>query len=393
MSRIKVVTVVGTRPEGIKMAPVVCALNRRRDLFHHTFVSTAQHREMLDDVLTAFGLKPDIDLQLMRPNQSLAQFASRALTELAAVFARFQPEVVLVQGDTTTVMAAGLAAFYGHVKTGHVEAGLRSFDRENPFPEEINRKIAGAVADFHFAPTEGARMNLLREGVPRGQVFVTGNTIVDALRSIRIDDRFENPELDAIPFRGRRVLLITAHRRENHGAPLRSICAALKRIVDRFPDTEVVYPVHLNPNVLGPVRDALGSVPRIHLVAPASYGDLLRLMQRCYAILTDSGGIQEEAPSFHKPVLILRQVTERPEVIDAGAGRLVGTDEESLVSETSQLLSEPGLYKAMSSSRNPFGDGKAAERIINILAERLRPHRQAKQSGASRSLGEAVMSS
>jgi UDP-N-acetylglucosamine 2-epimerase (non-hydrolysing) len=372
MRPIKVVTVVGTRPEGIKMAPVVRALNGRQDTFRHTFVSTAQHREMLDGVLGAFGLKPDIDLELMQPDQGLAHFAARALSKLSDLFAELAPDVVLVQGDTTTVMTAGLAAFYQRVKVGHVEAGLRSFDRWNPFPEEINRRIAGCVADFHFAPTERARVNLLREGVPPESVFVTGNTIVDAVRSICVGGDFEDKALNGVPFARRRVLLVTAHRRENHGAPLDSICEALRTLVAKFEDVEVVYPVHLNPRVHGPVRRKLGSTSRVHLTDPVSYGDLLRLMNRCHLILTDSGGIQEEAPSFHKPVLILREVTERPEVIETGAGKIVGTDANRIVRETTRLLRDRAAYQAMSSAENPFGDGHAAERIAERLVTILR---------------------
>lgn len=353
------------------MGPVVRELSRRRDLFQATLVSTAQHREMLDHVLRAFGIQPDIDLQLMQPDQRLGHFASRALSTLSDLFADLAPDVVLVQGDTTTVMTAGLAAFYQRIKVGHVEAGLRSFDRQNPFPEEINRRIAGVVADFHFAPTEGAKANLLREGVPPENIFVTGNTIVDALRTISLEGGFENGRLKSLAFHHRRVLLVTAHRRENHGAPLRSICEAVKALVERFADVEIVYPVHLNPNVRQPVHAALGSIPRVHLIDPVPYEDLLRLLQRCHFILTDSGGIQEEAPSFHKPVLVLREVTERPEVIQAGAGRIVGTDANRIVEEASRLLSDPAAYAAMSSAKNPFGDGHAAERIVQILAERL----------------------
>ncbi len=371
MTRFKVATVVGTRPEGIKMAPVIQALNRRKDVFDHTFVSTAQHREMLDHVLQVFGIRPDVDLQLMQPDQRLAHFAARALAALSDLFAQLAPDAVLVQGDTTTVMIAALAAFYHGVKVGHVEAGLRSFDRRNPFPEEINRRMAGVVAELHFAPTERARGNLLREGVAPESVFVTGNTIVDALQSMPLEGGFENEELNSVGLDRHRVLLVTAHRRENHGPPLISICEAIKTLVATFEDVEVVYPVHRNPNVQGPVRNALGSTPRVHLVDPVSYGDLLRLMKRCRLILTDSGGIQEEAPSFHKPVLILREVTERPEVIEVGAGRIVGTDSARIVEEASRLLSDAEAYRAMSSAQNPFGDGHAAERIVNILAETL----------------------
>jgi UDP-N-acetylglucosamine 2-epimerase (non-hydrolysing) len=369
--RIKVVTVVGTRPEGIKMAPVIQAINRRKEDFDHTFVSTAQHREMLDSVLRAFGLKPDIDLQLMKPDQRLSQFASTALSSLSDLFVRLRPHAVLVQGDTTTVMTAGLAAFYNGIKVGHVEAGLRSFDRRNPFPEEINRRITGCVADLHFAPTERARMNLLKEGVPEKRVFVTGNTIVDALQSIPRNGGFENPELNSLDLGKRRMLLVTAHRRENHGPPLAAICQSLKALVSKFDDLEVVYPVHLNPNVREPVHACLGSVQRIRLIDPVSYGDLLRLLQLCHFILTDSGGIQEEAPSFHKPVLILREVTERPEVIEAGAGKVVGTNQHRIVAEASRLLANRQAYQQMSSAPNPFGDGRAAERIAQILTEAL----------------------
>jgi len=371
MKRHKVVSVVGTRPEGIKMAPVVRAFTQRSDIFEHILVSTAQHREMLDDVFRIFGLKPDIDLQLMQPNQRLAQFAARSLARLSDLFVELAPEAILVQGDTTTVMTAGLAAFYQGVKVGHVEAGLRSFDRRNPFPEEINRRIAGCVADLHFTPTTGARDNLLREGVAPESIFVTGNTIVDALRSMPLDGAFESAALNAVPFSTRRVVLVTAHRRENHGAPLAAVCAALKILAERFPDLAIVYPVHLNPNVQVPVREALGNTPGIWLLDPLSYTDLLKVMNQCHLILTDSGGIQEEAPSLHKPVLILRAVTERPEVVAAGAGRLVGTDTDRIVSEASRLLTDPAAYLQMSAAANPFGDGTAADSIVRILAQSL----------------------
>jgi UDP-N-acetylglucosamine 2-epimerase (non-hydrolysing) len=371
MSHRRVTVIVGTRPEGIKMAPVVRALRDRPEQFQTTVVSTGQHREMLEQVLSAFGIRPDVDLGLMQRDQGLAEFAARSLSAVSRLIADLKPDAILVQGDTTSVMTAALAAFYNGVKVGHVEAGLRSFDRRNPFPEEINRRVAGCVADLHFAPTEGARANLLREGVPPASVFVTGNTIVDALRSIRLDGDFENASLSSAPFGTNRVLLVTAHRRENHGAALLSICQALKALVERFDDVQVIYPVHLNPNVTGPVREVLGSTPRVRLIDPVSYGDLLRLMKRSYLILTDSGGIQEEAPSFQKPVLILRDVTERPEVVEAGAGKIVGTETHRIVEEAARLLSDPAAYQAMTSARNPFGDGRAAERIVDILAESL----------------------
>jgi UDP-N-acetylglucosamine 2-epimerase (non-hydrolysing) len=371
MKRFKAVTVIGTRPEGIKLAPVIHALRRQPHRFEQTIVSTAQHREMLDHVLHGFGIRPDIDLQLMQPNQRLAHFAARALSNLADLFAELAPDVVLVQGDTTTVMAASLAAFYQQIKVGHIEAGLRSFDRRNPFPEEINRRIAGCLADLHFAPTERARQNLLREGVPPDHIYVTGNTIVDALRSMALEGAFESEALNAVDFTSHRVLLVTAHRRENHGAPLEAICCAMKTLTARFDDIAIVYPLHLNPNVRTPVRRMLGTTPRVHLINPVSYGDLLRSMQRCHFVMTDSGGLQEEAPSFGKPVLILRGVTERPEVIEAGAGKIVGTDTSQIVAEASRLLKDPKAYQAMSSAENPFGDGHASERIVGILEHAL----------------------
>jgi UDP-N-acetylglucosamine 2-epimerase (non-hydrolysing) len=372
MSRIRIFSIVGTRPEVIKMAPVMRALDRDACGLS-SVVTTAQHREMLDQVMSVFHIEPDIDLGLMQHDQSLAGFASRSLLALSDLFEREKPDCILIQGDTTTVMTAALAAFYNSVKVGHVEAGLRSFDRLNPFPEEINRHVAGCLADFHFAPTERSRQNLLREGVREADVFVTGNTIVDALLSIPLKDSFEDPGLASVDLEGKRIILVTAHRRENHGEPLRSICRALKKLVAGFDDIRVIYPVHLNPNVSRPVHDELGGVSGIKLVNPVSYSDLLRLMKQSYLIQTDSGGIQEEAPSFHKPVLVLRELTERPEVVEAGAGRVVGTDSERIVKEASLLLSNSSEYKKMSEVRNPFGDGHAAERIVEILTRRLHP--------------------
>jgi len=353
------------------MAPVIRELERHGAVFDHTLVATAQHREMLDQVLAVFSLKPDIDLDLMEPNHSLAEFASRSLSSLSELFSRLRPDTVLVQGDTTSVMTAALAAFYLGIRVGHVEAGLRTADRRNPFPEEINRRLAACLTDLHFAPTERARLNLLGEGVPDDAIFVTGNTVVDAMRSLTMSDGFDDPSLAGIDLTGRRLLLVTAHRRENHGAPLRSICEALKTLAARFDDLEIVYPVHLNPNVNGLIREELSNTPRVHLVEPVAYVDLLRLMKRCYLILTDSGGIQEEAPSFGKPVLVLREVTERPEIVEANAGRVVGTDAARIVEAASLLLDDKSEYAAMSAARNPFGDGHAAERIVSILAQRL----------------------
>src|SRR5438132_9136732 len=373
MSRHRVVTIVGTRPEVIKMAPVVRELDRWPSVFDHTLVNTSQHREMLVPALTLFGIEPDIDLKLMEENQSLGSFASRSLFSLSKLLAELKPDIILIQGDTTTVMTAALAAFYQDIEVGHVEAGLRSFNRRHPFPEEINRRFVGLLADLHFAPTERARQNLLRDGVAEDSIFVTGNTIVDALQSIPPAETFDDQSLDHIDYDRLRILLWTAHRRENHGAPLLSICRGLKELVGKFDDIEIVFPVHLNPNVRSLVKEELSGIPRIHLIEPTSYRDLLGLMRRCNLILTDSGGIQEESVSFHKPVLVLREVTERPEVVEVGAGKVVGTDTQRIVDEVSSLMTDERRYKQMSTAENPFGDGHAAERIVNILAERLNP--------------------
>jgi len=370
MNRPRILTIIGTRPEAIKMAPLILELQAAAGRFQHTLVSTAQHREMLDQVLTVFGITPDIDLGLMQPNQTLADLTARALTSLTGVFAEHRPTLVLLQGDTTTVMAAALAAFYQRIPVGHVEAGLRTTERYNPFPEEINRRIASVLADLHFAPTERARANLLREGVAPESVFVTGNTIVDALRRMPLTDEFASDSLRNLPLAGRRLIVVTAHRRENHGPPLHDICRALRTLAEKFPDLAIVYPVHLNPNVRNAVNAELGGMPSIHLIEPLPYPDLLRLLARSELILTDSGGIQEEAPSLRKPVLVLRETTERPEVIEVGAGMLVGTDPERIVTEASRLLTDPAAYGRMANVVNPFGDGHAAERIVGILADR-----------------------
>jgi UDP-N-acetylglucosamine 2-epimerase (non-hydrolysing) len=371
MRRPKILTVIGTRPEAIKMAPVVMELRRAADRFEHRLVSTAQHRQMLDAILQAFRITPDLDLDLMRPNQNLTDLTARAITALGAVFSSEKPDAVLVQGDTTTVMCASLAAFYQHIPVGHVEAGLRTFNRREPFPEELNRRVVSCMADLHFAPTDGARANLLREGVAPEAVFVTGNTIVDALRLMPVDGPFDSEPLRRIPLEGRRVILVTAHRRENHGEPLRAICRAIRALAEADDGLEFIYTVHPNPNVQAVAAEELNGRPGIHLVAPLSYPDLLRLMSRCWIILTDSGGIQEEAPSFHKPVLVLRDATERPEVIESGAGQLVGTNTDRIVSAVTQLSHSPESYARMSSAPNPFGDGEASRRIVEILAKRF----------------------
>lgn len=366
-SRQRVAVVIGTRPEAIKMAPVVRGLLERPEHFETLLVSTGQHREMLDQVLDYFRLRVDIDLELMSHRQSLGDFAARAVASVDSALAAIEPDVVLVQGDTVTVQAAALAARYRKIRVGHVEAGLRSFDDENPFPEEINRRMTGALATYHFAPTERACRNLLREGVKESSVFITGNTVVDALRMVPLQGEFDDPALRRVPFGEKRVVLVTAHRRENHGGGLDSVCRAVKALVQEEDDLCAVFPVHRNPDVSGPVRRILDGVDDVHLVEPAGYRDLLRIIDRSSLILSDSGGIQEEAPSFGTPLLILRDVTERPEVVEVGAACLVGTDTERILTEARRILGDPEAYREMTAAENPFGDGRAAERIVEIL--------------------------
>ncbi len=375
MIRRKVVSIIGTRPEVIKMAPVIEEL-RARPGFEQVVLSTAQHRQMLDQIAAVFGIEPDIDLGLMREDQGLADFASRSLSALSDVFTSLEPDAVLVQGDTTTVMTASLGAFYQGIPVGHVEAGLRSFDRRNPFPEEVNRRVAGCVADFHFAPTEGARANLVREGVPSERVVVTGNTVVDAERlTVGRYTGFSDPRLEAIGTDGD-VVLVTVHRRENHGPRLRSICRALRTLATRAPSVRIVLPVHLNPSVRSTVLQELGDTDRVHLFPPLPYQDVLQLMRVARLVLTDSGGIQEEAPFFRTPVLVLREVTERPEVLEAGFGRLVGTDEDRIVQEAARVLFDDAVHQEMTAGENPFGDGYAAGRIVDFLEAALGLERQ-----------------
>ena len=365
----RVAIVVGTRPEAIKMAPVARALGERNSLTP-TIISTGQHRELLSQALADFEITPDISLDLMVHDQTPADFAARCLDALSPVFARERFDAVLVQGDTTTVLAAGLAASWAHIPVGHVEAGLRSFDLQNPFPEEMHRRMLGALATWHFAPTARARRNLIDEGIGNERVFMTGNTIVDALQQIDLTGSFDSDELRGIG--QERFIVVTAHRRENHGAPLAEIANAVETLLERFPDISAVVPMHPNPNVRAIFENVLGGNSRAHLVAPVGYRDMLRLLKRSVLILTDSGGIQEEAPSLGKPVLIMRDVTERPEVVTAGAGRLVGTRHDVIVDEATRLLTDDVAYRAMARARNPFGDGLAAERIADIVELRLR---------------------
>jgi UDP-N-acetylglucosamine 2-epimerase (non-hydrolysing) len=365
----RIAVVVGTRPEVIKMAPVVAKLTEAPDI-QVVNVVTAQHRELLDQVLGLFGVGVDVDLDLMRSDQALGPFVARALDALSAWFVEAVPDVVLVQGDTNTAMAAALAAFYLGIPVGHVEAGLRSHDRKQPFPEEVNRRVITSASDVHFAPTEGARRNLAAEGVPSADIVVTGNTIVDALQSLDLSGPFDDGSLDSLGASASRRVLVTAHRRENFGEPLRQVCHAIARLTDRR-DVEFVYPVHPNPNVQRVVNQELEGLAGVHLVAPVSYGDLLRLLRSSHFVLTDSGGIQEEAPSFNTPVLVLRDVTERPELIESGGGLLVGAAEDVIVRESLRLLDDDAHHQAMASAQNPFGDGRAAERITATLRARL----------------------
>jgi UDP-N-acetylglucosamine 2-epimerase (non-hydrolysing) len=370
MSRMRVLSVVGTRPEAVKMAPVIRELARRPAAFESRVCVTAQHRQMLDQVLRLFEIRPDHDLDLMREDQSLAQITAAAFTGLDRVFTKESPDWVLVQGDTSTVLVASLAAYYHKIHVGHVEAGLRTHDKYQPFPEEINRRVASVVADRHFAPTELARTNLLNEGIPEGTIRVTGNPVIDALRFVagKPYDASVGP-LAGLPA-DRRLVLVTAHRRENFGAPLERICGALKLLAGKFQgDVQIVYPVHMNPNVDRPVRRLLGGIPNITLLAPLDYLPLVHLIRRAEIVLTDSGGLQEEAPGLGKPVLVMRDVTERPEGIDAGTVRLVGSDTDRIVSEAAVLLSDRSAYERMSKAVNPYGDGHAAERIADALEE------------------------
>lgn len=371
MSRsLRVLTVFGTRPEAIKMAPVVKALAAAEQIEARVCV-TAQHREMLDQVLELFRITPDYDLDLMKPGQDLTDITANVLHGLKPVLAEFAPDLVLVHGDTTTTLAASLAAYYQRIPVGHVEAGLRTGNILSPWPEEVNRKVAGAITRMHFAPTERSRQNLLAENVPADHIYVTGNTVIDALQDVvsRIEnDPVLTRDLAArLPLDpARRMILITGHRRESFGDGFERICAALRRIAQRS-DVEIVYPVHLNPNVKGPVEALLSGLANVHLIKPQDYLPFVYLMHRSTLILTDSGGVQEEAPSLGKPVLVMRDTTERPEAVDAGTVRLVGTDEDLIVSCVHNLLDDQAAYDAMSFAHNPYGDGLAAARISDAI--------------------------
>lgn len=371
----KILTVFGTRPEAIKMAPVVKELQKHPDLFEIKVCVTAQHRQMLDQVLDLFDIRPDYDLDIMKPGQSLTDVTCNVLQGLAPVLEEFQPDVMLVHGDTTTTMAASLAAYYQKIDVGHVEAGLRTGNIYSPWPEEMNRRLAGAITRFHFAPTERSRENLLREGVAAESIHVTGNTVIDALldvvEKVRTDRVLQEEMGTRFSFLdpAKRLILVTGHRRENFGNGFENICTALKEIALANPDIEILYPVHLNPNVQEPVHRLLSGCPSVHLIEPLDYLPFVYLMDRSYLIITDSGGVQEEAPSLGKPVLVMRDTTERPEAVTAGTVILVGTNQKRIVDATQKLLTEQKLYDAMGRAHNPYGDGKAAERIIMSLGK------------------------
>jgi UDP-N-acetylglucosamine 2-epimerase (non-hydrolysing) len=370
----RVLAVFGTRPEAIKMAPVVNAL--RADPFFETRICvTAQHRQMLDQVLELFSIKPDFDLDLMKPGQDLSDITSQVLMGMRSVFAQWKPDIVLVHGDTTTTLATSLSAYYARLRVGHVEAGLRTHDKYAPWPEELNRRLAGSIADLHFAPTQRSHDNLVAEGVRPDTIEVTGNTVIDALLGIADRVRTDAPmrsrfeALFSFLKEGQRLILVTGHRRENFGAGFEAICQALADIAGRG-DVQVVYPVHLNPNVQEPVRRILSGLPNVHLLEPLDYLPFVYLMARCHLLITDSGGVQEEAPSLGKPVLVMRDTTERPEAVDAGTVKLVGTDRATIVREAFRLLDDPSAYEAMTRAHNPYGDGHAAARI----RDRLKTH-------------------
>ena len=366
MKPIRVMTIFGTRPEAIKMAPLVLELQSRQGIQPICCV-TAQHREMLDAVLEIFRLKPDYDLNIMEPRQTLSTITTKCLLGMEGVLEEAKPDLVLVHGDTSTTFAGALAAFYRQIPVGHVEAGLRTWDKYSPFPEEMNRKLVGDIADLHFCPTPANRENLAREGITDG-VFVTGNTVIDALKTtVRTDYSFSTQALNSLDYTGKRIILVTCHRRENYGQPMANIMTALRRIADAFPDVELVYPVHLSPVVREAAGKYLSGHPRIHLIDPLSADEMHNLMARAYLVMTDSGGLQEEAPALGRPVLVLRRETERPEAVRAGTVRLAGTEEEEIFSLASELLHDERAYHAMAHAVNPYGDGQACRRIADAI--------------------------
>ena len=370
MNRIRVMTIFGTRPEAIKMAPLALELSRRPQIDALCCV-TAQHRQMLDSVLDIFRLVPDFDLNIMEPRQTLSTITSKCLLGMEEVLEQARPDLVLVHGDTSTTFAGARAAFYHRVPVGHVEAGLRTYDKYSPYPEEMNRRMVSAIADLHFCPTPSNRDNLAREGIEQG-VFLTGNTVIDALQTTVVKDfHFSEGVLNDLDYVNRKVILVTCHRRENYGTPMAHIMTALRRVADAFPDVELVYPVHLSPVVQEAAHQYLDGHPRIHLIAPLAVDEMHNLMARCHLVMTDSGGLQEEAPALGKPVLVLRRETERPEAVAAGTVQLAGTEEEPIFQMASRLLTDPAAYAAMAHAANPYGDGRACGRIADAIEYRF----------------------
>jgi len=360
----KIIVVVGTRPEAIKLAPVIQMLQANKR-FACKVVLTAQHRGLLDDVLDVFDITPDVDLSLMKPNQGLAELTSRCLLGLTKCFQEINPSAVIAQGDTTTVMSASLASFYQQIPFGHVEAGLRSGDKSNPFPEEVNRIISGIMARWHFAPTETAKENLILEGISEAQIYITGNTVIDALLDISSRSNKSTLQIDD----SKKLILMTAHRRENFGKPMEEVFLAVKNIVEARDDVQVLYPVHPNPNVKDMAHSLLGGLEHVELCAPLNYLEFVAAMNKSYLILSDSGGVQEEAPALGKPVLVLRETTERPEAVDAGVAKLVGTDQQTIITQVNKLIDDQSYFESMSGGVSPFGDGTAAKQIVSILSK------------------------
>jgi len=364
---IKVMTVFGTRPEAIKMAPLVKELEKNENIKSIVAV-TAQHRQMLDQVLEIFDITPDYDLNIMKDRQTLLSITTNALEGLYKVIDEAKPDIVLVHGDTSTTFVGALASFYNQAKVGHVEAGLRTYDKYSPYPEEMNRRLTGAIADLHFSPTIANKENLLKENIDEKAIFITGNTVIDALKStVRKDYKFKDDVLNSIDFASKKVILMTAHRRENLGKPLENICTAVRKIVEAHNDVEVVYPVHLNPAVREVANKILGGNDRIHLIEPLDVVDMHNAMDRCYMVMTDSGGLQEEAPSLGKPVIVLRTETERPEAVKAGTVLMGGIEEENIIKYATDLICDENFYKKISKTANPYGDGTASKRTVDAI--------------------------
>lgn len=371
MQKLRLMTVFGTRPEAIKMCPLVLEMRKYPDYIEPIVAVTAQHREMLDQVLELFDIKPDYDLNIMASGQTLYDITTRALTGLKEVIEEAKPDMVLVHGDTTTTFAGALAAFYAQVPVGHVEAGLRTGNKYSPYPEEMNRKLTGSIADMHFAPTATSRENLLKENVSRDSIVVTGNTVIDALQTtVKANYEFADGDFNKIFARGNRLILVTTHRRENLGEPMRNVYKALRKVLETHADVEAIFPVHKNPKVREIVQEELGGLDRVHLIEPMDYEPFANLMGKVDIVLTDSGGIQEEAPALGKPVLVLRDTTERPEAVDAGTVKLIGTAYDVVLRETNLLLDDPQHYQKMAEAANPYGDGKACERIIKVILQK-----------------------